>query len=153
MTLLERDPQAPQAWWGDLPVTSRYTFGLAGERFFRALKDEGKIMGSYCPRCEVTYVPGRIFCERCLAELDEWMDVGLQGEVHTYTLLYADVDGSPLDTPHLVAFIKIQDGGLVHFLGEIEPEEVFIGMLVEANLKLKPDRQGNIHDILYFRPV
>jgi hypothetical protein len=153
MTLLERDPNAPQAWWGDLPVTSRYTFGLGGERFFRALKDEGKILGSYCPRCEVTYVPGRVFCERCLAELDEWADVGLQGEVHTYTLLYADVDGAPLDTPRLVAFVKIQDGGLVHFLGEIDPEEVFIGMLVEAALKPKADRQGDIHDILYFRPV
>ena len=31
MTLLERDPNAPAAWYGNLPVTSRYTYGLAGE--------------------------------------------------------------------------------------------------------------------------
>ena len=36
MTLLNRDPKAPVAWQGDLPVTNRYTYGLAGERFFRA---------------------------------------------------------------------------------------------------------------------
>ena len=62
MTLLERDKNAPQAWHGSLPVPSRYTYGLAGERFFRALKDEGKIMGSYCPDCDHTYVPATIFC-------------------------------------------------------------------------------------------
>ncbi len=153
MTLLERDPAAPQAWRGDLPVTNRYTFGLAGERFFRALKDEGVIMGSYCPRCEHTYVPGRAFCERCLGELDEWLDAGTQGEVHTFTLVYSDVDGSPLEMPRLVAFIKILDGGLVHMLGEVDPDEIFIGMPVEAVLKPQPDRQGDIHDILYFKPL
>ncbi len=46
MTLLERDPKAPTAWVGNLPVTNRYTYGLAGERFFRAIKDEGKIFGT-----------------------------------------------------------------------------------------------------------
>ncbi len=153
MTLLESDPQAPQAWHGDLPVTSRYTYGLAGERFFRALKDEGKILGSYCPRCEVSYVPGRAFCERCLAELTDWRDVGAQGEVHTFTLVYVDADGSPLETPRLVAFIQIEDGGLVHYLGEVDPEEIYIGMPVEAVLKPEAERRGEIHDILYFRPI
>lgn len=153
MSLLERDPQAPQAWYGDLPVTSRYTYGLAGERFFRALKDEGKILGSRCPRCEITYVPGRVFCERCLAELNDWREVGNQGEVHTFTLVYVDLDGSPLEMPRPVAFVQIADGGLVHFLGEVDPDEIYIGMPVEAVLKPLAERKGDIRDILYFRPV
>ena len=59
MALLERDPRAPAAWHGDLPVTSRYTAGLAGERFFRAIKDEGRILGTLCTECDITYVPAR----------------------------------------------------------------------------------------------
>jgi len=153
MSLLKSDPNAPQAWVGDLPVTSRYTYGLAGERFFRAIKDEGRILGSYCPKCEITYVPGRVFCERCLSELDEWVDVGTQGEVHTYTLLYVDHDGNPLEHPRLVAFIRLGDGGLIHNLGEVEPEEIFIGMPVEAVFKPQAERQGSILDIAYFRPA
>ena len=51
MSLLERNPQGPTAWIGDLPVVSRYTAGMAGERFFRAIKDDGKILGSYCENC------------------------------------------------------------------------------------------------------
>jgi len=153
MTLLERDPKAPQAWQGDLPVTSRYTFGLAGERFFRAIKDEGRILGAYCPNCDHTYVPAALFCERCLAELDEWVDVGVIGEVHTFTLLYEGYDGSPLEAPELVAFIRIGDGGLLHRLGEVRPEDVEIGMQVEAVFKPQDQRQGSILDILYFCPL
>ena len=68
MTLLQRDPNAPTSWLGDLPVANRYTYGLAGEKFFRALKDEGKILGTYCPHCDQTYVPAAAFCERCLGQ-------------------------------------------------------------------------------------
>ena len=78
MTLLERDKHAPGAWHGSLPVPSRYTYGLAGERFFRALKDDGELMGSYCPDCDHTYVPATVFCERCLGELTDWNDMGLE---------------------------------------------------------------------------
>ena len=152
MTLLERDKNAPQAWMGNLPVTSRYTFGLAGEKFFRAIKDEGKILGTHCPKCERTYVPGVLFCERCLSELDEWIDVGTTGEVHTFTLLYENYDGSPRDDPEFVVFVKFGDGGLIHKLGEIEPEEVEIGMKVEAVFKEAAEREGAITDILHFKP-
>jgi uncharacterized OB-fold protein len=153
MTLLERDPNAPQAWQGDLPVTSRYTYGLAGERFFRAIKDEGRILGTHCPQCDRTYVPAALFCERCLAKLEEWVDVGLVGEVYTFTLLYEGYDGQPLETPELVAFVRMGDGGLVHRLGEIDPEDVEIGMQVEAVFKSPEGRQGSILDIQFFRPV
>ena len=152
MTLLERDSQAPQAWMGNLPVTSRYTFGLAGERFFRTLKDDGKLMGAYCPECDHTYVPAVAFCERCLGELTDWVDVGLVGELHTFTLLFVGYDGQPLDEPELVGFIALGDGGIIHKL-EAEPDELEIGMPMQAVLKSKAQRTGSILDITCFKPV
>ena len=153
MSILERDKNAPQAWFGNLPVTSRYTFGLAGERFFRAIKDEGKILGANCPKCERTYVPAVLFCERCLSELEEWVDVGIVGEVHTFTLLYINYDGSPRREPEVSAFISFGDGGLIHRLGNIEPEEVKIGMAVKAVFRPPDKREGSILDIIQFDPV
>jgi len=153
MTLLERDPNAPTSWRGNLPVTSRYTFGLAGERFFRAIKDEGRILGTRCPECEITYVPATLFCERCMAELTEWVDVGDTGEVHTYTVLFEDLDGNPLPEPEIVAFVRMGDGGLVHRLAEVEPDELYIGMMVRPVFKPPEERVGSILDILYFRPL
>jgi uncharacterized OB-fold protein len=153
MTLLEPEKNAPQAWYGNLPVTSRYTFGLAGEKFFRAIKDEGKIMGTHCSKCTRTYVPATLFCERCLSELDEWIDVGASGEIYTFTLLYQNYDGSPRDTPEIVAFVKIGDGGIVHRLGEIQLDDIKIGIQVEAVFRPVNERTGAITDIAYFKPA
>jgi uncharacterized OB-fold protein len=153
MSLLERDPQAPIAWLGDLPVTSRYTAGIAGEKFFRAIKDEGKILGTTCENCGITYVPGRTFCERCMAELDDWQDVGTTGEIYTFTLLYENLDGSHREEPLIVAFIRMADGGLIHQLGEVELEDINFDMPVEAVFKPKAEREGSILDIQYFRPL
>jgi uncharacterized OB-fold protein len=153
MTLLERDRNAPSAWLGDLPVTSRYTYGLAGERFFRAIKDDGTILGTLCPNCERTYVPAALFCERCMSQLEEWVDVGTIGEVHTFTLLYENYDGSPQEDPEIVVFVEFADGGIIHRLDEVDPEDVVIGMRVEAVFKPKAERQGSILDISHFKPV
>lgn len=153
MSLLKRLTQAPGTWYGDLPVTSRYTFGLAGERFFRAIKDEGKIFGARCEACDITYVPARQFCERCMDELETWLDMGTQGEVYTFTLLYENLDGSPREQPEIVAFLSFGDGGIVHRLGEVEPANIDIGMPVEAVFKPKNKREGSIQDIEYFRPI
>jgi len=152
MTLLERDKNAPQAWHGSLPVPSRYTYGLAGERFFRALKDDGVIMGSYCPDCDHTYVPATIFCERCLDELTNWNDMGLEGELHTFTVMFVGYDGEPLETPEVVGFVSFGDGGIVHRI-DADPDELFIGMPMRAVLKPKTKREGSILDIQGFKPV
>ena len=153
MNASKHDPSEHGTWQGNLPVTSRYTFGLAGERFYRAIKDEGKIFGTRCNKCEHTYVPATLFCERCLNELDTWIDVGTSGEIHTFTLLYEDLDDNRKEIPEIVAFIRFGDGGLVHRLGEIDEEEITIGMRVEAVFKAENDREGSIQDISYFRPV
>lgn len=153
MTLLHRLPNAPVSWLGELPVTNRYTYGLAGEKFFRHLKDEGHIMGTHCPHCDHTYVPAAAFCERCLRKLDEWVDVGTIGDVVTYTFLHVSLDGSPLEKPEIVAFIRFGDGGLIHRLGEIEPDQVEIGLMVEAVFKPKSKRVGSILDIKHFKPA
>jgi uncharacterized OB-fold protein len=147
------NPRKDGAWLGDLPVTSRYTFGLAGERFYRAIKDDGKLFGTKCQKCERTYVPATLFCERCMQQLDTWIDVGITGVVHTYTLLNIDLDGNNKKDPDIIAFIRLGDGGLIHKLGEIDKDAVTIGMRVEAVFKKKAERIGSIQDISHFRPV
>ena len=59
-----------------------------------------------------------------------------------------------LDESELPAVIAIvgSDGGFLHTLGEIEPDEISIGMKVEAVWKPVSERTGSILDIAYFRP-
>lgn len=153
MTLLNRDPFSPKAWQGDMPVSNRYTFGIAGERFFRAIKDEGRILGTLCANCEHTYVPAALFCEKCLDKTDDWVDVGTIGEVVTFTHLYIDIHNSFLEEPETIAFIKFGDGGLIHKLVADDPSNLAIGMKAEAIFKPIEDREGSILDIKHFRVV
>lgn len=153
MSLLKRDPNPPQAWHDSLPVTSRYTAGIAGERFFRSIMEEEVILGSVCEHCAITYVPARQFCERCFHELEDWIDVGTSGEVYTFTLLFENLDGTPLGEPEVIAFIKIEDGGFVHKLDELDLDKLEIGLPVVAVFKDEKEREGSILDIAYFKPV
>lgn len=157
MAILEKVDRLDHAiaWRGDIPITSRYTAGIAGERFLREIKDDARILGTRCPACDLIYVPAAMFCERCFAELDEWVEVPSRGTVFTYTVLYRDLDDRPLDPPAVLAYVKLDgsDGGLVHYLDEIDPETVHIGMEVEAAFKGAAERTGSILDITHFRPV
>ncbi len=141
-------------WYGDIPVYGQYTFGIAGEKFFREIKDNGRIMGTKCEKCNLVYVPPRIYCERCFSELKEWLEVPNRAVVHTFTISYVDLDGNRLAEPVVLAMVKFDGiyGGLIQRLGEVKPEEVRIGMPVEIVFKPKARRTGSILDIKYFRP-
>ncbi len=142
-------------WDGEIPVHYLYTYGLAGEKFFRAVKEKGTFVATKCGKCNVTYVPPRIYCERCLAELGDYFDVGTKGVVETYTVLHESLEGKRLSRPEIVACVRIvgTDGGVIHRLSGVEPSAVKIGMKVEAIFAEPSKRTGSINDILHFRPI
>ncbi len=157
MAITERftNTTRPTFWEGRIPVDYQYTFGLAGEKFFRAIKDQGTFMATYCATCDIAYLPPKIYCDRCFTKLEEYIDVGTRGCVETFTVSFHDMDGSVKEKPTILAFIRIDgtDGGLIHYILGIEPSEIAIGMPVEARLKPKNKREGSIEDILGFEPV
>lgn len=144
-----------RAWPGELPYEYKYTAGVAGERFLRELKDNGRIMGARCPKCDLLYVPARLYCERCLSPLEDWKDVGREGYVYSYTVMHVGLDGTPLPKPQVIALVEFEGthGGIVHYLDGLNPEDAFIGMPVVAVLKPKSRRTGSILDIRHFRPA
>ena len=144
----------PRTWPGEIPVTSLYTAGTAGQAFFEALKNRGEIIATRCDTCEQTYVPARAFCERCFAELKKQVVVGPGGSIRSVAGASVDRDGRPLARPEVWALVQL-DGAttvLLHRLLEVsDPSTIKIGEKVEAVLKPKPRRTGSILDITGFR--
>ena len=156
MGLLERHERSADVthWPGAIPVNHVYTAGRAGEKFFRALI-KGNMIAAECGSCNVVYLPPRTYCERCFARLERsYREVSPVGTVHTFTVCHKKLDGTRPDKPMLLAMVKIDgtDGGLVHYLGEVDPDGVYVGMPVEAAFKPKKERRGSILDIKYFKP-
>ncbi|MEM3731691.1 MAG: Zn-ribbon domain-containing OB-fold protein [Candidatus Bathyarchaeia archaeon] len=145
-------PFGMRHWMGHMETDYFYTLGIAGERFFKEIKENGRIMGAKCPKCGVIFVPPKMYCEKCFEKLDEWVDVGKKGEIYTYTIAAVDIEGKKLEKPQIYALIKFEGthGGLIHRIGETE--KVYMGMKVEAVLKPKSERKASINDIAYFKP-
>jgi len=139
------------------PSSLRYAWdtGVAVGRFLSELKN-GRIIGRRCHRCQRVLVPPRMFCERCFRPTDAWQYVEDSGAVNTYSESYIRWDVSRVAEPILIAVIEIDgasSGGFLHYLGEVKPEDLRIGMKVKAAWKLPEEREGSILDIRYFRPA
>jgi uncharacterized protein len=150
------DPRDVILHEGQIPIRHRYTPGVAGEAFFRALKDRGVFLASRCESCGITYCPARLFCERCFAELAADVEVGPEGTLASFTVGYVGVEGEPLEEPIVIALVQfdLADTFVLGFLwnGTDDPPPE-IGQRVRAVLKPKSKRTGSILDIEGFRPV
>lgn len=148
-------PEEVRRWEGHMPVRHRYTPGVAGEAFFTALRDLGVLLGSRCESCSYTYVPARLFCERCFAELAADVEVGPTGELVSFTIGFVGIEGEPLDEPVTLGLVRLDgaDAALVHRILEPGDEPLEIGERVEAILKPDGERAGSILDVEGFRIV
>jgi uncharacterized OB-fold protein len=154
--VLERisDPAGVRRWEGDLPVAHRYTPGVAGEVFLSALRDRGVILGSRCEECSFTYVPARLFCERCFSELDAGVELGPGGTLRSFTIAYVDADERPLAEPVTWGLVQLDgaDALLLHRVLQEGEEPLEIGQRVEAILRPPAQRTGSILDLEGFLP-
>lgn len=148
--ILSLDPYVAE---GRLVMPYRYFPGPVASHFFRVLRDEGRILGIRCNQCRTVYVPPEGICGRCFCRLHQWIEVGPEGTLLSYTRPRYLLDIHPRVRPLLFGIIHLDgaDTGLLHLLGDVDPDRVEIGMRVKA--VLAQERRGGITDIQYFRPL
>jgi uncharacterized protein len=137
-----------------LDIEFEWDAGEAMGAFLEGLRD-GRIVATHCVACERTLVPPRKFCERCFRPTDRWEEVAATGLVETFSICHVSWDMQVLDPPELPAVIRLDgtsQGGFLHKLGEVSPDDIRIGMAVEAVWRPLEERTGSILDIAYFRP-
>jgi hypothetical protein len=138
---------------GHIKMPYNWSVGETGSRFFAELRDHQKIWGTKCPDCGTVFLPPRKNCPVCMVQIKEWVEIEPKGTLETYTAVsYYSPVLPPAKGQLIYGIVKLDgaDTGLVHLLGEVDPEDIQIGMRVEAVFNQNP--QGNIHDIAYFKP-
>jgi uncharacterized OB-fold protein len=138
---------------GQILIPNTYSAGAVGSKFLIGLRDKKRIMGTRCSTCNRVYVPARSICKDCYGQLDEWVIVSNRGTLLTYTVCNEQTPIQPMEAPIAYGIIQLDgaDTGLVHILGEIDPEQLRIGMRVQA--VFKEEREASILDIKYFKPL
>ncbi|MEA1958063.1 MAG: Zn-ribbon domain-containing OB-fold protein [Chloroflexota bacterium] len=147
----------PVVFSGHLKIPYKFEAGMTGTRFLKELRDNKRIMGLKCSKCNRVYVPPRSTCKECFSLIDEWVEVSNEGKLLTYTVLRTRRDAEDVilgrHLPVAYGIIKLDgaDTGFVHMLGEVDFDKLRVGMKVKA--VFEEERTGNILDINYFKPV
>ena len=143
----------PLIYESRIKVPYTWSVGEIGSRFLIELRDRKKIFGTRCSKCDRVYLPPRKTCGQCFSILHEWIEVGPQGTLMTYTTVHYESPVMPMKPPFAYGIILLDKAstGLVHLLGEVDLEEIRSRMRVEP--VFKDLRTGDIMDIRYFRPI
>ena len=130
--------------------------GIAIAQYLQGLKD-GILLGAFCSTCRKTVIPPRTVCEWCYRPMDHYVELEDTGTVNTFSLGYVTWDVKRISEPEIPAVIEIDGAsplhGIMHLLGDVDPDQVHIGMKVKAVWKPADKRVGAITDIQYFKPL
>jgi hypothetical protein len=143
----------------DVALPYRWSLGPVWTRFFDGLKDE-KILGTKCNDCNKVSVPARPFCPDCNSDKTEWVELGQEGTVQTWTIVNNRYYGQVKEPPYIMALIRLDgaDCSFSHFIGGINMSDISeISKKINAGTKVKAiwsrNKNADIYDIAYFKPV
>ena len=138
---------------GKMALPYQYFAGTVGSKFLVALRDEEKILGMKCEKCNKVFIPPRATCERCFSDLrDNWVELSDTGVVTGFTVIRYKEPYQPKEPPYVLALIKLDgaDTPLAHLLECGDTANAKVGMKVKA--VFAEERIGSVLDISYFEP-
>ena len=137
----------------DMPYN--YHAGFYYSRFLKELRDNKRICGVKCSKCNKVYVPPRIVCRDCFVKMEEFVPVSDQGEIVAFTITsvpYTNPNtGDPKKLPYTTVYIRLDgsDSNIMHCLDETDEKKIKTGMRVQA--VFSKNRTGDyFHDIDHF---
>ena len=142
-----------------LSIPMRFSTGPVMGRFLNELKDNKRIMANKCPKCGRHQLPPREVCAICRVKVEEFVEVGPEGEMTSYDIVYyASPDpltGESRSVPYTTCNVLLDgcegNDTLWHELNETDPKKVKRGIRVRA--VFNEERIGSIHDIKYFEII
>jgi len=137
-----------------LNLPYHYVAGDHRARYLRALKEK-KILGSRCSKTGKVFVPPLVASPESLAPCEELVELSGRGVVTTFCIVNIPVIGRAIELPYVAASVALDgaDISIYALIQECRPEDVRMGMRVEAVWKPDGERQGDHGDIQYFRPT
>ena len=143
-------------WDDEYTVEYDWDAGVAISAYLEGLKN-GHLLASYSPGSDRTVVPPRTFDELSWTPIDDLRPLPGTGTINTFSLSMVNWDATRREEPLMPAVIELDGAspgmGILHMLDEVDPDDIEIGMKVEAVWKPEAEREGAITDILYFRPL
>jgi hypothetical protein len=122
--------------------------------YLQGLRDR-KILGSKCSKTGKVFVPALIASPESFAPCEELVELPDRGVITTFCIVRIPVIGREIELPYVAASVALDgaDISLYALIQECLPDDVRMGMRVEAVWKPDGERTGSHDDIRYFRPT
>jgi uncharacterized OB-fold protein len=135
-------------------ITYNHALGEVASRFYEALRDQEQILGRRCPSCERVLLPPRPFCDRDFVDTTDWVEVGHEGRVEVFTVVFQTFKGLP-EAPYCIAYVLLDgaDTAILNYVKGIDwtpdnvPQNIKVGDRVRA--VFKEEREGRITDFWF----
>jgi uncharacterized OB-fold protein len=131
-----------------------YVAGDHKARYLAALKDK-RILGSKCSKTGKVFLPPIVASPESFAPCDELVELPDHGVITTFCVVRIPVMQRDIEIPYVAASVALDgaDVSMYALIQECPPDEVRMGMRVQAVWKADGERQGDHEDILYFKPT
>jgi uncharacterized protein len=131
---------------GQIAVPYTWWVGETGSRFLIGLRDDEKILGNRCSKCNTVYVPPRKNCGRCFEDITDWVELSTEGVVKAHTVVRYASPVQPAEPPFAYALIRL-DGADVDLLHIVRNDLDRLKNGVRVKARFKEERTGHILDI------
>ncbi len=127
---------------GAIRIPFNFAAGDIGSQFLVALRDEKRILGGRCEKCERVACPPQPFCSLCGDATTNLLEIGPRGTLRSWTEM---PDG------RVYGLIQLDgaDGSMLHLL-QGDATTWSAGTRVSA--RFADERTGDISDIAGFKP-
>ncbi|MEM0361191.1 MAG: Zn-ribbon domain-containing OB-fold protein [Sulfolobales archaeon] len=111
------------------------------------------LVGIRCLDCGYTCYPPKAACPKCSSRNVEKTALGNSGRILSYTVVNVPIEGFENMSPLVIALIETSNGKVLTQLTNVKPEEVYIGMEVEATIRRSAmTLDGYVPYIVKFKP-
>jgi hypothetical protein len=106
--------------------------------------EQGKVMGTRCRDCGMSFFPPRADCFKCLTSNMEWFEISGSGELITFSKLQFAPVGFENDVPYIIGVLDFGDFKVFgRVAGDIDEEDLRLGMKMKVRSNETPDGQLN----------
>lgn len=111
---------------------------------FVSYLEEGKVEGTRCKDCGLSFFPPRSDCYKCLTSNMDWFEVSGTGKLLTYSKLEYGPVGFEGDLPYAIAVLDYGDYKVFGRLSsDLKDDEIKVGMEMKAAVNKLPNGQIN----------
>jgi uncharacterized protein len=138
------------------PVRLHYEHTASPEesRFLRGLAD-GRLLAQRCPACGKVYIPPRGACPTDGVPTAGEVELPDRGIVTTFCVVNVDYPGQRVAAPYVAASVLLEGADIPfqHLILGCDPDEVRMGMRVQAVWKPRDEWGTTLENIDHFRPT